>query len=331
MFSTFRVFVLGSLMLLASTAYGQKAPPAAVPPQLGSGSSIEDASQVKVFPVRNASAAEIQKTLGKLLGDDVELAIAAQQRTNQLVVIGKPSALDRVEALLAVLDQSSAEPAIEVLSNLRKATTSKGLVQTLAHAAQVEVTSDEELGVMMVRGESPDSVKRFTDILERINTKILEDSRVVEREVLVRVSWLSPNQGSDGSNSVAPDASLKEAIARLTSMGYTDLKVAGQLMARCSTSSTATGSTPEFKAEGFTPGGFRFGARGYFVSRDGSADGAIDVDVSVNVNHPSSPENNGDSLLSVVLKMKEGKPIILGSAPVAGAQSFFVVQFIVAD
>lgn len=330
MVSNFRILPLGLLVVAASFAYGQQPTPAEVQQKLAAGSTTEDASQVKVFPLRNVAVSEIQTTLLDIFGADSELAISAQLRTNSLVVIGEPSTLNRIKDLLAVLDQQATEPAVKVLSIASPVTISPGMIEMLAQAAQVEVTVDRELGVVVVRSESLDRIERFRDVL-RNAIETISESKADDRDVLIRVSWLSPISDSGRSTAITPDSSLKEAVAKLTSMGYNDLAITGQLMTRCSMNPTATGSVPEFKAEGRTLAGFTFGTRGHLFNRNGSGDGNIDVEMSVSVKNGVGPESPNDTLLSVVLKMKEGKPIILGSAPVAGAQSFFVVQFLPAD
>jgi hypothetical protein len=205
------------------------------------------------------------------------------------------------------------------------------LAQSVAEAAQVDLSFDEELGVMMVRSDSEERVKRFTDVLEKFNSQLQENANVVEREVLVRVSWLVPKEGSEGTSATRTDSALKDAIDKLATMGYSDLVVAGQLMTRCSISSSPATSVSEFEAEGHTADGFDLGVCGHFNGRSGRGDGSVDVSMSVHVKQATKAEGPNDCLLSVVLKLKEGKPIILGSAPVAGAQSFFVVQFIAAE
>jgi hypothetical protein len=331
MFASFRFFTMAMCIAVASNVWGQQVTPTAIPPQQVSSSIAENDKLVKVFSLRNVAAADMQTTLQNLYGGDEGFVVSAQPRTNQLVVVGTPAAIEKVEALLLVLDQNSAEPIVQMLSKESRAAISPTLAQTLAQEAQVDLAFDEELGVMMVRSESEDRVKRFTDVLDRLNTQIQENSKVVEREVLIRVSWLTPHLSTERTGSVTPDPSLKEAIDKLTTMGYTDLTVAGQLMTRCSISSTSANSTSEFQAEGHTAEGFDLGLRGHFMSRGNRGGDSIDVHMSVRVKQATKSENKNDCLLSVVLKMKEGKPIILGSAPVAGAQSFFVVQFMDAE
>ena len=344
MFSSFRFFAMAMFIGAAANVWGQTPAPVAIPPQqaqvamppqqvpgMVSGTKVPNDTLVKVFSLRNVAAAAMQETLRDLYGEEGGFVASAQPRTNQLVVVGTPEALEKVEALLLVLDKTSDEPVVQMLSREAQSAISNNMAKAAAQAADVDLAFDDELGVMIVRSESQDRVKRFTEVLDRLNSQIQQNSKAVEREVLVRVSWLMPHLNSEGTNSITPDASLKEAIDKLTSMGYNDLKVAGQLMTRCSISSTSASTTSEFEAEGHTAEGFDLGVRGHFMSRGSRGGESIDVHMSVNVKQATKSENRNDCLLSVVLKMKEGKPIILGSAPVAGAQSFFVVQFMDAE
>ncbi len=332
MFSRLRLMAVATLIAVGSNAWGQQPLPAAPPPQLAPSANAEDELLTEVFSLRNIAAADMQTTLRDLYGGDPRIVVSAQPQTNQLVVVGSPSALEKIATLLEHIDVNSTEPIVQMLSSDSRAAISKSLAQTIAQAAQVELAFDEELGVMMVRSESKDRVKRFTEVLEKLNAQIQEESKVVEREVLVRVSWLLPMESvREVTSAITPDTSLKEAVDKLGKMGYTDLEVAGQLMTRCSISSSSPNFTPEFEVEGHTPEGFDLGVRGHFTSRNSRGDDSIDVNMSVSVRQATKAETRNDCLLSVVLKMKEGKPIILGSAPVAGAQSFFVVQFIEAD
>jgi hypothetical protein len=331
MFSSFRFFAMAMFIGAAANVWGQQPAPVAIPPQQAPVVNAQNDTLVKVFSLRNVAAAAMQETLRDLYGEEGGFVASAQPRTNQLVVVGTQEALEKVEALLLVLDENSEEPIVQMLSRESRAAISNNMAKAVAQAAEVDLAFDEELGVMMVRSDSQDRVKRFTDVLDRLNTQIQQNSKVVEREVLIRVSWLVPHLKSEGTNSITPDPSLKEAIEKLTAMGYTDLSVAGQLMTRCSISSTSANSTSEFEAEGHTAEGFDLGVRGHFMSRGSRGGDSIDVHMSVNVKQATKSENRNGCLLSVVLKMKEGKPIILGSAPVAGAQSFFVVQFMDAE
>lgn len=319
------------LATTVSTACGQQPSPVATPSQPPPNERTNGANEVRVFSLRNVDANSIQSTLYDLYGPNTGFVASAQPRTNQLVVVGTKEALQKVETLLDVLDQKSAEPVMTMLSQVAQPAITPRLAQSVAEAAQVDLSFDEDLGVMMVRSDSEERVKRFTEVLERLSTEIQENSNVAEREVLVRVSWLMPAEGSEGTGATKADAGLKDAIDKLATMGYSDLVVAGQLMTRCSISSSSATSVSEFEAEGHTADGFDLGVRGHFNGRSGRTDGSVDVNMSVFVKQANKAESNNDCLLSVVLKLKEGKPIILGSAPVAGAQSFFVVQFIAAE
>lgn len=331
MISGLRVLALLVFTAVASIGYGQQPQPVVKPPQLATDEKANAPSQVKVFSLRNVAAESVQTTLHDLYGADGGFVASAQPQTNQLVVVGTEGALQKVEALLKVLDQPSTEPVLKMLSRATQEAVSPRLAQSVAEAAQVDLSFDEELGVMMVRSDSEERVKRFTDVLEKFNLQMQENASVVEREVLVRVSWLMSAEGSEGAGTTKADAGLKDAIDKLATMGYSDLVVAGQLMTRCSISSSSATSISEFEALGHTASGFDLGVRGHFNGRAGRADGSVDVNMTVNVKQASKAESNNDCLLSVVLKMKEGKPIILGSAPVAGTQSFFVVQFLAAE
>lgn len=331
MISGLRLCALVVFTSVASIGYGQQPQPAVKPPQPAPNDKANAPSQVKVFSLRNIAADSVQKTLVDLYGADGGFVASAQPQTNQLVVVGTEGALQKVEALLEVLDQAPTDAVVKMLSQATQGAISPRLAQSVAEAAQVDLSFDEELGVMMVRSDSEERVKRFTEVLEKFNSQIEESSSIVEREVLVRVSWLTSAEGSEGASTTKADAGLKDAIDKLATMGYSDLVVAGQLMTRCSISSSSATSISEFEALGHTASGFDLGVRGHFNGRAGRADGSVDVNMTVHVNQATKAESNNDCLLSVVLKMKEGKPIILGSAPVAGTQSFFVVQFLAAE
>jgi CBS domain-containing protein len=328
---TFRELMIALCLFTVSAVHAQDPKPVVVPPQFATDTKAENVSEVKVFALRNVAAADVQTTLQDIYGNEGGFVVSSQPQTNQLIVVGTPVALNKVEALLAVLDKNSVEPVVQMLSKESRAAISPAIVQTVAEAAQVELSFDAALGLMMVRSESQEKIERFNKVLEGIQAQLREASTLDDREVLIRVSWLSPREGADDIGTVKPDASLKEAIDKLNTLGFSDLTVLGQLMTRCSISSGSGNSTPQFEAEGHTAAGFDLGVRGHFVSRAQQGDNRIDVQMSVNVRQATKAESSNDCLLSVVLKMKEGKPIILGSAPVAGSQSFFVVQFMAAD
>ena len=349
-----RFCALASLMVVCSTpwnpttsgpiAWGQAPiPTAAVAPQLATSqlatdTQVEQTSEVKIFALRNVAAAELQTILRELYGDG-SIVVAAQHQTNSLVVIGDPAGIERVSALIARLDANLVTPVIEMLPNDARTAMSKDLVKSVAEAEQVDLAFDEELGVMMVRGQSPERVKRFTEVFDKLSSQIEAQAMVAERDMLIRVSWLLQGKLTQSNKEnpaarqtfTAPDASLARAIDQLQAMGYKDLVVAGQLMTRCSIGEISAKSAPNFEIAGQTPDGFDFTARGHFINPGSARANSLDVNLSVEVSRTMSPERKSDSRLSVVLKMNEGKPIILGSAPVAGEQSFFIVQFIAAD
>jgi hypothetical protein len=331
MFSRFRFFAMATLFSVAPNAWGQQPVPAAIPPQLASNANAKKDTETKVFYLRNVAVTTIQATLKDLYGADGGFVVSADPRLNALVVVGTPMALEKVETLLKALDQPPAEPIVVMVPRESQASISKNLAQAVAEASQVDLAYDEELGVMMVRSESSDRVERFREILDRFHSQVRDEAKVEDREVLVHISWLAPKvvRGETLANPIG--ANEKVAIDKLASMGYADLIVAGQLMTRCSISSSTSASVSEFEAEGSTVEGFNLGVRGHLNSRVGHGDGSVDVKMSVTVNRVTKSEKNNDCLLAVVLKMKKGKPIILGSAPVEGAQSFFVVQFIDAE
>lgn len=331
MYACLRLVALATFVVVSPNAWGQQPPPEAIPPQIAPSDETSSVTEVRVFSLRNVAAADMQKTMRDLYGDDGTLVVSAQPQTNQLVVVGTASEIENIAALLTILDGTSAVPVVQMLSNESRAAISKELAQTVAKAAQVELAFDEDLGVMIVRSDSKDRVSQFTEDLERLNAQIQEQSKAVDREVLVRVTWLLPKKNVEETRTTAPDSGLAETVEKLSSMGYANLAVAGQLMTRCSISSSSRNHTPEFEAEGHTPEGFNLAIRGHFLSRSSRGDDSIDVGMTVKVEQEASEESKNECLLSVVLKMKEGKPIVLGSAPVAGAQSFFVVQFMAAD
>lgn len=327
------IIAAGMFIVGPSRANAQQATPStvAVP------SAEKEEREAKVFYLRNANASDVHQTISMLYNDEKpkEVSIAADLRTNAIIASGESRVIDSIAKLIEILDSNTVAPPVLVVPNQAGTPIKRQLAEELAAITEVELAFDEELGVMMVRSPSEDGVKRFTDTLSQLTEQIAGNDQDEDRETLIRVTWLATKQeGTTDKPVTAPDDTLSGAIERLAAMGYKDLVVDGQLMTRCAIGAASSNVSPKFEVEGRTPDSVEFAARGNVVKRAGSngANAKYDVEMSVEVTLARTAGNKTEALgssVSVVVQMTtDAKPIILGSAPVFGRQSFFVVQFL---
>jgi hypothetical protein len=82
--------------------------PAAAPPRppAPAAPAAASAPEIKMFRLKNARAADMERTLAKMFqgGGRAGLRIASDERTNSVLVSGAPTQLDEVEAVLNRLD-----------------------------------------------------------------------------------------------------------------------------------------------------------------------------------------------------------------------------------
>jgi multidrug resistance efflux pump len=110
----------------------------------GGGSAVATvATEVKIFALRNADAAETAKLLTQLFGEEVR--VVADARTNSVIAVGPGDDLLTVEALIARLDEAdSVRTAVaEVRETLRKHAGAADLNARLEQA-EAEVAKRQE-------------------------------------------------------------------------------------------------------------------------------------------------------------------------------------------
>jgi hypothetical protein len=85
------------------------------PRAAAAGPAAADAPEFKIYRLRNAKAADMERTLSKILqaggreGGGPRLALASDERTNSLLARAAPAQLQEIEALLSRLDTPDGE------------------------------------------------------------------------------------------------------------------------------------------------------------------------------------------------------------------------------
>jgi type II secretory pathway component GspD/PulD (secretin) len=77
------------------------------PPQALAGAPVAGPQELRVFRLKNAAAADMERLLSKLFPGGRAgggLRLASDERTNSVLVYGPPTQLDEIEAILTRLD-----------------------------------------------------------------------------------------------------------------------------------------------------------------------------------------------------------------------------------
>lgn len=278
---------------------------------------------IKMFHIEHASTDQMMSVIQTILEDKVDLRLSADIRLNSIIAQGTPETLKDVEEVIKALDQ---RPPAKIGSHVRVIDTQSfpavwnedgKLINSLASMFGLSTAGQKDLGKIMVMGED-EQIESFEKILSLLQSSETERA-ATSSDKMLQVLWLATKGPSD--NWSEPESNLRPVIEKLAAMGFEDIGVAGQVLTRCT---FGTDSSP-FRADGTNAKGQRFRIQGKLEPQSGTtANHRANIDFQID----GLGQDKKGATLSVVVQLIEGKPIILGSAPLDGLQSFFVIQLL---
>ena len=290
--------------------------------------------RIKVFPLQNMSAENALHTI-QILYPDTNLQLAVIEQSNKLVALGIKSELEFVEALLQNLDEEQS-PRDKFQTDFLSLPKDEGLlkdggqfIDRIAKSNDVEIAIQEGLGLVMLKG-SQDSVKKTLSTIELVRqihaakgNPTTDSKSSVGAEKMLRVVWLTDKPFGKAWSS--PDAVLRPVVDKLATMGFQDVGVAGQVLARCKLSEGPT----DFSVKGRIAEAELDveGSLGFSAAATDRLDAKVKISVSISDSGRVTAQSPAASV-GVVVQLVENKPVVLASTPMNDMQSFFVVQLL---
>lgn len=287
----------------------------------------ERAPEVKIFALRNASAAEAYNTVLQLLGSDSFTArLTLDQRSNAIIAAGEVDQLAVLEAVLIKLDDQQETEQERTLRTyqLRNAASHSALavIQTLFAGEQdVRASVDERTNTIMFYG-SPAAHERIVEMLQTLDQPAAGEGAAPPRlrdepqAYKVRILWLAAGEGVQPGMGMTED--LKPVTDELARYGFNDLQVAGQLLANTA-SQISSGGNVNFA-----------GAR-YQIQCIGQLEQVGDrvklgLDVRLLLADLSPEQSNLLTSASTEIFTTPGHYTVLGVSPANDQTAIFVVQ-----
>jgi hypothetical protein len=320
----FRVWVRPLLAVLAGWAL-LTVPIGAQPPERA---AAPDKAQLRVFPLRDATAAEAARLIREALtppgGRLTRFTIATDERTNSLIVSGLRADLDRVEALLGKIDVEA--PAKEraafklMLIPLRPHSFEK---ESLEAALRIifdgrqsdRYALDRNLGWVILYGDPQrlDNAVQLVRLLSEAGSRRQPESAGNDLEL--HVYWVVSAPTREGTPKTLED--FREATADLARLGIDRPRLAGQVVV------TATpGGRFEVAGLGGADGASQLAVTGSVADRTGAA--GLEVTISV-MRAPGGKDAAPICRLRTQATVPLDRPTVLGTAPAEVFRSAFVV------
>lgn len=196
--------------------------------------------EVHVFALQFVDATSTAAVVSKFV--DGSAKIAADDRTNSLIISGDAKTIEQIASLIKLLDHGKSAP----LPNLTKTYAVKHTAADqdlkelilMVISAEATVAVDQTRNIILLRGNEK-SHAAVEKLLERIDQAPPAKKSKSSRRV--HITWLasSGERSGDGKTSKPGNATLpatlNPVIAELEKIGVTNLKVAAQTMVRCTT------------------------------------------------------------------------------------------------
>jgi Bacterial type II/III secretion system short domain len=278
---------------------------------------------LKIFPVQNTRAEDLVEVIGTVFQDKNDLRVSADARTNAIIAQGTPETLKELQELVKSLDeQNLSKTAVRVrvidTQGFPELWLDDGkLISSLGQMFNLMTAGHKDLNKLMVAGPE-DEIVSLEKLLETIQSS-RKDAGTQKSEKLIQIFWLTTNKQEDQLSE--PEANLRPVVDKLATMGFRDVGVSGQVLTRC----TFGADSSSFRAEGTNATGQRLRIQGKVEPNSGVSANAR---ASIDLNLDGTGKDAKGVTLSVVVQLVDGKPIVLGSAPLQGRQTFFVIQLL---
>lgn len=279
-------------------------------------------AQIRIFALRYADVESVADEIRVLLGPRTR--IAANARTNSLIVHGTKDELQVLEGILERLDepdkQSRENERITELIELRSkpARSLREMLQLTIDPRRTNFVVDESRNMVVVRG-SKSEVDRIRELVQLVDHT--QPKAQPNEPLKLRVIWLTTKR--DDAPVAKMPADLNPVIASLEKIGIDNLGLATQLLVNVGE------PNEQFSIQGAVAGdmilvdGVRQGEK--------SAPARLELNISVEgpaQQHPSGRGQQRESVaqLRAAVTLAPQQMVVLGASPTQRGNSVFVVQ-----
>ncbi|MFO0942109.1 MAG: secretin N-terminal domain-containing protein [Pirellulales bacterium] len=226
------------------------------------------------YPHKNARAEQVVPIIQQLFGTNLHLA--ADQRVNAVIVIGKPADLQIAGMLVERLDLPPAEAANTVLVELNESLQHKQLDSTLEQLAKSLnlniIQAKQQQTHILIQGPVA-SRTQFQQLLTQFGQKVAELERSESR--ILRVAVLRSRDHE--TTSIHGDTAAQALLDKVKKLGFGQFELTGQCMVRCKVGP----QKHVFETEGTLSGSVPFKLTGN--ARLGENNDAFRVELSLNI------------------------------------------------
>jgi len=278
-------------------------------------------TKVEVFPLKNARAGDTAEVLMQVFRDRKELSIAVDDKANSVIVRAAPGLVGEVGKLIVLLDQKAidAEPKHDVfVFSLERIDADQKLVEAMkllvpnAKAGQFVV--DPGRKVLIVHGPP-----RLRETIEAVLTRLEQNAALqtsASKGLQVRIVWLVGGKLAKGEQGV-PAGTFPELSDELAKLGLNPFRFAAQELVH------VTPGSPFSISGGATADGLQTLRVSGKVAHVQAGVAKLDLTLTV-----SQPAQGTPKLcdLQTELRVPLGKMVVIGSTPLRGEPTAFLVQ-----
>lgn len=308
------------LCLLASVLVACVSAPAAAQPNETTGAAKKappGRQSIRVYPLRFASAESATQVVIQQLGQQEGVRVAADQRSNRLIVFGSPAIHERVSKLLEAMDSPAPDRQqikmfhlqhVDMESAARVMELFKGQGES-----PVQFAVDEKRGTLVVRGDeaSLKVVEAVVLALDRPQEKRVRKGKMSGYRV--SVYWLA----SGGEAAGKPAATLAPVVKELKSIGMEKVNQVAQMAVH----SLADDGSKFSNRGNVSLGGVdaSFEVVGRMLQRDGEQ-------VQMQIQILAKAGQNSPVQLETEIRTRLKQFVVLGVAPNKASSYAFVVR-----
>ncbi len=285
-------------------------------------------SELCIYNLENTDADSVAETLSRILSgmDDPftgrAVSLTTDKRLNALLVAAPPETQRQIEALLVKLDvpdQSDRAGAVGVYRfKYVEPTMLMDVLSAVLESKDARVAMDDRNNAVILSGP-PEAHQQMRTLLETLDVPTARDNANAAVPCRVRVVWLADGLGED--ESAEPSKDIKEVVDELATIGIEGLRQVGQVI---------IGATPgeEFQVDSMPTLGelpTEWQISGQLDERQGAATLSVTLGVML-----LSADGKSQRMIGLETKIStpHGHYVVLGTTPVQGKTSVFVVQIV---
>ncbi len=280
------------------------------------------AGVLEVYALRNADTAMVLNVAQVLL-EHQNVRLAADPKTNSIILYGPPEAHQTMKTAIAMLDKPAPitrQLKVFSLQNADPRSMVKVLAELLPKDSQIAV---DERTRSVILSAAPDAAAIAEALLLRMDRSEGDERIGAFGGCELRITWLV--SGLPGAAKATPAENLKDAVAELSRLGIKDVRQVAQVVVRTSPQGQfQVKSSPGFQD---SPADFTVSGR-VREQRGGLLEMQVELSVQREVRSRESSRRERLVNLSTTIVLERNQDVVLGAAPVGNVTSAFVVQVV---